>query len=59
MDLCSESFWNCPSDGIQHSGLEEVGRIYDFLAGLNLMFDVVCGPYTGLETYFLINGGLF
>ncbi|KAA0034891.1 reverse transcriptase [Cucumis melo var. makuwa] len=32
---------NCPSDGIKHFRLEEVYRIYDFLARLNLKFDVV------------------
>ncbi|TYK05444.1 reverse transcriptase [Cucumis melo var. makuwa] len=32
---------NCPSDGIKHFRLEEVDRTYDFLARLNLKFDVV------------------
>lgn len=47
MDLYREIIWNCPSDGIQHSHLEEVDCIYDFLAGLNSNFHVVCGCILG------------
>ncbi|KAA0062583.1 RNA polymerase II C-terminal domain phosphatase-like 1 [Cucumis melo var. makuwa] len=47
MDLCREIVLNCPSDGIQHFGLEEVDRICDFLAGLNLKLDVVRGHILG------------
>ncbi|KAA0033436.1 putative mitochondrial protein [Cucumis melo var. makuwa] len=41
MELCMEIVWNCPSDGIQHSRIEEIDRIYVFLAGLYSKFDVV------------------
>ncbi|KAA0035962.1 uncharacterized protein E5676_scaffold349G00540 [Cucumis melo var. makuwa] len=31
MDLCREIVWNCPSNGIQYSKIEEVDKIYVFL----------------------------
>ena len=27
MDLCKEMVWDCPSDGIRHSRIEEIDRI--------------------------------
>ena len=47
MDLCREIIWNCSSDGIQHSRIEEIDKIYDFLASLNSKFNVVRGPILG------------
>lgn len=43
MDLCREIAWDCPNDGIWYARIEEIDRIYDFLAGLNLKIDVVHG----------------
>lgn len=43
MDLCIDIVWNCPNDDTQHSRIEEIDKIYDFLAGLNNKFDVVYG----------------
>ncbi|TYK15302.1 UBN2_3 domain-containing protein [Cucumis melo var. makuwa] len=40
MDLCKEIVWNCSSDGIQHSRIEEIDRIYNFLAGPHSKFDI-------------------
>lgn len=51
IDLCKEIIWNCPSDGMQHSHLEAVDRIYDFLANLNSKFDVVRGRILGYEYF--------
>ena len=45
IDLCRETVWNTPNDGIQYAKLEEVDHIYDFFAGLNLkliLYVVVC-----------------
>ena len=36
-----------PNDGIQYVKLEEADRIYNFLAGLNPKFDIVCGRILG------------
>ncbi|KAA0056332.1 Beta-galactosidase [Cucumis melo var. makuwa] len=35
MDLCREIVWNCPSDSIYYSRIEEVDKIHVFLASLN------------------------
>ncbi|KAL0545233.1 hypothetical protein IC582_020383 [Cucumis melo] len=43
MDLYRELVWRDPTDGLQYSRIEEVDRIYDFLACLNFKFDVVRG----------------
>ncbi|KAA0054721.1 protein strawberry notch [Cucumis melo var. makuwa] len=40
--LVHETVWDTPNDGIQYGRLE-ADRIYDFLAGLNPKFDIVCG----------------
>ncbi|KAL0555969.1 hypothetical protein IC582_004472 [Cucumis melo] len=47
MDLCKELVWRDLTDGLQYSRIEEVNRIYDFLAGLNPKFDVVRGRILG------------
>lgn len=47
MNMCREIVWNYPSDGIQHSRLEELDRIYDFLVGLDSKLDVVRGRILG------------
>ncbi|KAL0543620.1 hypothetical protein IC582_018720 [Cucumis melo] len=47
MDLCRETVWDTPNDGTQYAKLEEVNRIYDFLARLNPKFDTVCGRILG------------
>lgn len=41
MDLCREIAWNCPRNGIEYYRIEEVNRIYVFLASLNLKFDII------------------
>ncbi|XP_038885911.1 uncharacterized protein LOC120076218 [Benincasa hispida] len=41
MDLCQEIVWNCAQDGAQYLKIEEVDRVYDFLAGLNSKFNIV------------------
>ncbi|XP_038889967.1 uncharacterized protein LOC120079712 [Benincasa hispida] len=38
MDLCREIVWDCL---VQYSKLEEIDRVYDFLAGLNTKFNAV------------------
>ncbi|KAA0054058.1 uncharacterized protein E5676_scaffold10G00190 [Cucumis melo var. makuwa] len=43
IDLYRETIWDTLNDGIQYARLEEVERIYDFLAVLNLKFDIVGG----------------
>ncbi|KAA0048776.1 reverse transcriptase [Cucumis melo var. makuwa] len=43
MDLYKETI----RDVIQYAKLEEVGRIYDFLAGLNPKFNTICGRIPG------------
>ncbi|KAL0556911.1 hypothetical protein IC582_005428 [Cucumis melo] len=43
MDLCRETVWDTSNDSTQYAKLEEVDRVYDFLAGLNHKFDNVCG----------------
>ncbi|TYK05159.1 UBN2_3 domain-containing protein [Cucumis melo var. makuwa] len=47
MDLCREIVWDTPNDGTQYAKLEEADRVYDFLAGLNHKFDIVCGRIFG------------
>ncbi|KAA0025328.1 cysteine-rich RLK RECEPTOR-like protein kinase [Cucumis melo var. makuwa] len=47
MDLCRETVWDTPNDSTQYAKLEEVDRVYDFLAGLNPKFDNVCGRILG------------
>ena len=47
MDLCRELVWSNLSDSLQYSRIEEIGMIYDFLAGLNPKFDVVRGRILG------------
>ncbi|KAA0042083.1 reverse transcriptase [Cucumis melo var. makuwa] len=47
MDLCRETVWDTPNDGTQYTKLEEIDRVYDFLAGLNSKFDIVCGRILG------------
>ncbi|KAA0041425.1 Beta-galactosidase [Cucumis melo var. makuwa] len=47
MDLCRESVWDTPNDDTQYAKLEEVDRVYDFLARLNPKFDTVCGRILG------------
>ncbi|KAL0545203.1 hypothetical protein IC582_020352 [Cucumis melo] len=39
--------WDTPNDSTQYAKLEEVDRVYDFLAGLNPKFDNVCGCILG------------
>ena len=41
MDLCRKLVWDCPCGGVQYYKLEEVDRVYHFLAGLNSKFDAV------------------
>ena len=41
--MCRETIWDPSSDGIQCARFEEADWIYDFLAGLNSKFDIVCG----------------
>jgi len=45
--LCRELVWDCPCGGVQYYKLEEVDRVYDFLADLNSKFDVVQGRMLG------------
>lgn len=45
--LCRVIVWNCPREDIQHFRIEEIDRIYDFLAGFNFKFDVVRGHILG------------
>lgn len=40
IDLCKEIVWNCPNDGLQHSRIAEIDRIYNFLADLQSKYDV-------------------
>ncbi|KAA0039144.1 Beta-galactosidase [Cucumis melo var. makuwa] len=47
MDLCRETVWDTSNDSTQYAKLEEVDRVYDFLAGLNHKFDNVCGRILG------------
>ncbi|KAA0049856.1 Beta-galactosidase [Cucumis melo var. makuwa] len=47
MDLCIETVWDTPNDSTQYAKLEEVDRVYDFLAGVNPKFDNVCGRILG------------
>ena len=47
MDLCRETVWDTPNDDTQYAKLEEVDRVYDFLARLNPKFDTVCGRILG------------
>ncbi|KAA0059523.1 Copia protein [Cucumis melo var. makuwa] len=47
IDLCREIVWNCSSDGIQYSRIKEVDRIYAFIAGFNLKFDIVRRSISG------------
>ena len=36
MDLCRETIWDTPNDGVQYAKLEEVDHIYGFQQGLVL-----------------------
>ena len=45
--LCRELIWDCLCGGVQYYKLEEIDRVYDFLAGLNSKFDVVRGRVLG------------
>ena len=45
--MCRETVWDTPNDVIQYARLEEAGQIYDFFAGLNPKFDIVCGCILG------------
>ncbi|KAA0066678.1 UBN2_3 domain-containing protein [Cucumis melo var. makuwa] len=47
MDLCRETVWDTPNDDTQYAKLEEVDRVYDFLARLNPKFDTICGRILG------------
>ena len=51
MGLCREIVKNTPNDGTQNARLEEIDRIYDFLAGLNPKFDIVCGRYLARDPF--------
>ncbi|TYK01387.1 UBN2_3 domain-containing protein [Cucumis melo var. makuwa] len=46
---CRKTVWDTPSDSKQYARLEEADKIYDFLIGLNPMFDIVCGRILGLR----------
>ncbi|KAL0554514.1 hypothetical protein IC582_008437 [Cucumis melo] len=43
MDFCRETVWDTLNDGTQYTKLKEADRVYNFLAGLNPKFDIVCG----------------
>ena len=45
--LWKELVRRSPSDGFQYSRIEEIDRIYDFLANLNPKFDIVRGHTLG------------
>ncbi|KAA0052085.1 Retrovirus-related Pol polyprotein from transposon TNT 1-94 [Cucumis melo var. makuwa] len=47
IDLCRELVWSSPSDGLQCFRIEEIDKIYDFLADLSPKFDVVQGRILG------------
>ncbi|KAA0026292.1 Beta-galactosidase [Cucumis melo var. makuwa] len=47
MDLCKKTVWDTLNDGIQYAKLEEADHIYDFPAGLDPKFDIVCGHILG------------
>ncbi|KAA0055538.1 UBN2_3 domain-containing protein [Cucumis melo var. makuwa] len=49
MDLSRKTVWDTPSDDKQYARLEEADQIYDFLIGLNPMFDIVCGRILSLR----------
>ncbi|KAL0545260.1 hypothetical protein IC582_020410 [Cucumis melo] len=45
--ICAKRVWDTPNDGTQYAKLEKADHIYDFLAGLNPKFDIVCGRILG------------
>ena len=51
MDLCRELIWDCPCGRVQYYKLEEVDRVYDFLAGLNSKFDAGGAGYWDKDQY--------
>ena len=47
MNLCRKTVWDTSNDGLQYARLEEVDRVYEFLASFNPKFDIVCGRILG------------
>ncbi|XP_038888140.1 uncharacterized protein LOC120078031 [Benincasa hispida] len=47
MDLCRKIAWDCPYGRVQHTKMEEIDRVYDFLAGLKTKFDAVHSQILG------------
>lgn len=40
IDMCPEIIQDCLCGGVRHFKIDEVANVYDFLVGLNYMFDV-------------------